>query len=313
MSIPYFYIIKNKINNKKYAGCSYGKNSNPDAFMTPTGYKTSSKYVKNDIELYGLDAFVIEMIIRESEMDCQVLDYESKFLKSINASENDDWYNKHNGDCKFPSSETLKKIHIEKYGVENPSQLESVKEKKRQKSLEKYGTYNTLQAEEVKEKSKQTCLKRYGVPYIGNSKDFIEKRKETCKEHHGVEFPFMSDEILKKANNTLFEKYGVENPSQLESVKEKKRQKSLEKYGVDNVSKSPDVIEKIKQSHFEKYGVSNWAQTEESIKKKKEMYKNLPVLTCQHCGKSMKVISVFRKHHGENCKQKQSHFLDMFD
>lgn len=50
-----------------------------------------------------------------------------------------------------------------RFGVEHPSKLESVKKRKVEKSLKKYGTSNVFQAEEVKKKCRATMMKNYGV------------------------------------------------------------------------------------------------------------------------------------------------------
>lgn len=53
-----------------------------------------------------------------------------------------------------------------KYGVDNISQLQSVKDKKREKSIEKYGTDYIFQAEEIKDKIKETKLENMEMHII---------------------------------------------------------------------------------------------------------------------------------------------------
>lgn len=50
-----------------------------------------------------------------------------------------------------------------KYGVDNISQIQSVKDKKTESSFFKYGTDNVLQSEIIKDKIKVTLLEKYGV------------------------------------------------------------------------------------------------------------------------------------------------------
>lgn len=78
---------------------------------------------------------------------------------------------------------TYKKTMIEKYGVENTFQLESVKETIRKKQLENDPTY-----EKRNEKSKKTCLEKYGVDNPNKCKNIIEKRKKTNLERYGNAF-----------------------------------------------------------------------------------------------------------------------------
>ena len=74
--------------------------------------------------------------------------------------------------------ENRKKAFIGKYGVDNPSKLDSVKkliserlkdpkvqEHYMKTSMEHYGVPRPIMTEEVQEKAKQTCMERYGVPY----------------------------------------------------------------------------------------------------------------------------------------------------
>lgn len=53
----------------------------------------------------------------------------------------------------------------EKYGHENVSQIQFVKDKKVARAIEKYGCVNVFQSEEIKEKSKKTMLKKYDVDH----------------------------------------------------------------------------------------------------------------------------------------------------
>ncbi|NDB84686.1 MAG: hypothetical protein EB127_18575, partial [Alphaproteobacteria bacterium] len=105
------------------------------------------------------------------------------------------------------SREMAKKTCKEKYGVENPSQSDKIKEKKTKTTMDHYGVENPFQADEIKEQSKATNVIKYGV-----------------------ENPLQSEEIKEKFKNTLLERYGVEHPSQIDDIKDKKKQTALEKY-----------------------------------------------------------------------------------
>lgn len=80
-----------------------------------------------------------------------------------------------NEDAKLIRANTMK----EKYGVENISQLQSMKDKKVQKSLEKYGVENVAQSKEVKDKMKETCLEKYGVVYASQAEEVAKKVSKT--------------------------------------------------------------------------------------------------------------------------------------
>lgn len=89
---------------------------------------------------------------------------------------------KTNGYClncaKEYGKEKSKNLFLEKYGVENPSQCEDIKNKIKQKNLEKYGVEYSSQSKEIKEKTKQTNLKKYGTTCSLHNKDIKEKVKQ---------------------------------------------------------------------------------------------------------------------------------------
>ena len=75
-------------------------------------------------------------------------------------------------------NELRKKTLQQKYGVDNISQLQEIKDKKEQTSLEHYGVKNVAQAQENKQKTKETCIDRYGV----ESTNMLETKKEKIRQ-----------------------------------------------------------------------------------------------------------------------------------
>lgn len=67
----------------------------------------------------------------------------------------------------------------EKYGVENPGQLDDYNEKVKKTKLTKYGdaTYNNIK------KNKETCLERYGVDNVSKSQQIKDKISTSMKIH----------------------------------------------------------------------------------------------------------------------------------
>lgn len=109
-----------------------------------------------------------------------------------------------NPDVRKKITESTKSTLLEKYGVENISQLDEVKAKKEKTMLCKYGVRNTFQLPTVREKVR--------------SKEVVETQKETRKksliEKYGVENTFqLRESVLKIYNKTkseaekLFESY----------------------------------------------------------------------------------------------------------
>ena len=149
---------------------------------------------------------------------------------------------------------------MEKYGVENPSQINEVKEKKKETCLKNYGVENPSQINEVKEKIKQTCLERYGVEYSLQSKEIQEKIKQTCLERYGEKYAIATKQTKEKIKQTFLENYGVEHPSQINKVKEKKKETCLKNYGVEH----PMLSKTIKDKAFNSY-IKNYIKEHEDI------------------------------------------------
>ena len=100
----------------------------------------------------------------------------------------------------------------ERHGVDNISQLESIKQKKMQKALARYGVDNVSKAQEVKNAIKKTNIERYGASLYINSDKGIEKRKLNCIEKYGVESYTQTDEYIDKCKSTNRKNYGVDWP-----------------------------------------------------------------------------------------------------
>ena len=143
---------------------------------------------------------------------------------------------------------------IEHYGVRNPFQLESVKEKIKQTNLEKYGVEFSMQNEDVKRKTKETWMKKYGADIPFKDPLIDSKRKKTCMERYGVEYSFQSENNKEKSKQTWIEKYGVDNPLKSDIIKEKVKQTNLEKYGVEYATQNIEIRKKQLETFNKKYG-----------------------------------------------------------
>lgn len=97
------------------------------------------------------------------------------------------------------------KTNLEKYGVENASQLEEVKQKRKKTCIERYGAVSNLCTEETKAKIKKTCIEKYGCEYASQSQESIEKRKQTSLERYGTENPLQNEEVKAKLRKALYQ------------------------------------------------------------------------------------------------------------
>ena len=122
-------------------------------------------------------------------------------------------------------------ILMKKYGVKNISQIESVKEKKKETTIKHFGVDNPAKSKEISEKIKQTNLERYGHVCNLDSEMGIKQKKETWLKKYGVECAMQSEVVKNNLKKVFEEKYGVNNPFQLKEVREKAQEARFKKYG----------------------------------------------------------------------------------
>lgn len=146
---------------------------------------------------------------------------------------------------------------LKKYGVENPSHLTSVIEKRKNTNLEKYGCEYFFETDEFKEQSKQTNLKKYGCEFPAQNKSIKEKIEKTNLRKYGYKHALQNDIVKQKLKTTNLQKYGVEYPLMNSNIKEKSKHTNLEKYGCECSLSNGGVQEKSVNSLVEKYGVTN--------------------------------------------------------
>lgn len=238
-----------------------------------------------------------DILYPEKIKKCQYCGKEAEF-KSFSLGYKDICDSK---ECKHKHRiETVTKTNLEKYGVENVSQLESIKKKKIENVFNHYGVYDYLnseqnkhnmydengvqkaQSEEAKEKRKKTLLERYGTTDVfkinngrekSNSKEGREKAKQTLLKNHGV----TSTRKLQKTKDTIkktnLEKYGETSYSKTDEFKEKLKVHNIEKYGTLWFVNTEEYKEKYRETCLKKYGVEFFTQSDVYLEKAKETYR----------------------------------------
>ena len=103
--------------------------------------------------------------------------------------------------------------------------------KMKKNNLEKWGVENPFQLESVKEKSRKTNLERFGVEFISQSTDIKKKIRKTISE-------LDKDSVNRKREVTNLEKWGVKNVSQSEEIKGKKEETNIKNWGSSNNKKA---------------------------------------------------------------------------
>lgn len=148
-----------------------------------------------------------------------------------------------------------KETCLEKYGVDNPMKVEQTKEKVKQTNLEKFGTTCALLNEDVKEKSKKTLLEKYGSETFMGSETGKEVFRAVMQERYGVDNPFQNKDIKAKAVATITERYGEKGPLGNKEIREKIYHTNIEKYGCENPMWNEEVKNRVANTNIERYGV----------------------------------------------------------
>ena len=138
----------------KYYGCQYGKSATPNNIISGK-YKTSSKYVKQFWEIYGPPDCIVVHRVFETVKECR--DFETEYLKRVNAVKKHDWLNKTDNKSIAPECSGGAKAAKASY-------LSRMK--------------HITEDPEFKEHLRQQGIKNF------NSDSAMEKRKKTFKENN---------------------------------------------------------------------------------------------------------------------------------
>ena len=171
-----------KYGDENYSNPEKGKKTTLDRY----GYSYNTEKYKNTcLKRYGVDNFFKTKEFQKKSRQTKLEKY---------------------GDENYINVDKYKENFINKYGVSNPSQLDTIKCKKIQTSIKNYGTKYPTQSSVVKDKVKKTMLEEYGVR-SGFSLDYCKKRaKDKMIELYGVEYGLQNDKLLKNCLKHLFEK-----------------------------------------------------------------------------------------------------------
>lgn len=175
--------------------------------------------------------------------------------------------------CNRCNKEKSKRTCLEKYGVENPMQLNEVKNKVRDTNIKKYGVDHYSKSDKFKKQYRETCLSKYESENTFQVEQFKTKIKETNLKNFGVTHYSKTDEFKSQVKKSNLEKYGVDSYSKTNDYKNKIKETLTSRYGVDNYSKTSEYKEKVKSTNLEKYGVDHYSKTEEFkglVKKNRE-------------------------------------------
>ena len=161
------------------------------------------------------------------------------------------------------NKQKTKNIFLEKYGVENVSQLGWVKEKKINTCRENFGCDHPMQSAAVMEKSKQSLMKLYGVTNIFQVPSIIDRIRDKMFEVDPI-LGISKYELSRiKCIDKNMKKYGIPYYCQTDEFKKKSTKTIIERYGVDNYSKTKE---------FQEFLISSGIKKSDDVRDKFDIY-----------------------------------------
>lgn len=109
--------------------------------------------------------------------------------------------------------------NIKKYGGSSPMASKTVRDKHKAVIKCKYGIDNISQDENIKNKKIQTSLRNNGTEYPAQSKEILDKMKKTTLARYGKEYAAQTKEFREAVRETVRAKYGVHNIGQNAKIK----------------------------------------------------------------------------------------------
>ena len=162
-----------------------------------TFFKLIKKYNLENVSIGDIAKIPIEKLATASHYEVEVTcDYCGKLLKMPykRYTLNTKVVNKiscSNINC---SNQKIKDVCQKKWGVDNPFQVDSIKEKIKETLNDKYGVDHPMFLEETKNKIKETCLERYGETSYNKTDEFKKKTIKTNLEKYGAEYSTKTEE-----------------------------------------------------------------------------------------------------------------------
>ncbi len=164
---------------------------------------------------------------------------------------------------------SIKATNLERYGVENVSQVESVKETRKNTMQERYGVNNAFESDIFKEKAKQSLITNHGVDHVSKIDGIRERTKETNLKNHGVEYTFQRKDVKEKIKNSMMKNHGVDNIFKADSFKDKMKIRNKKIHGVEFYVQSDEFKNKFIETSLINHGEIHPMKTKEVVDKLK--------------------------------------------
>ena len=148
-----------------------------------------------------------------------------------------------------------KKTIYKRYGVKNISQLESIKNKKRETTRIHFGVDYPTQSKTVQNTIIQNNLKKRHYTNVSQDPEIKKLKKQSSIEKFGTACTLQALEIKAKTDKTLLEQYGVNHPLRNKDIEERKEKTNIIRYGVRHPAQNKGVQLKIVETNLITYGV----------------------------------------------------------
>jgi len=145
--------------------------------------------------------------------------------------------------------------------------LKNGNEKKNNTCKERYGVENISQLETIKTQKEETCIKNHGVPYAAQSQIIQKQIVKTSQQNWGTKRPTQNKELLKRIADDYENKSGFRNPFLNPDIQKKIEETNIKNLGYSNPFSSEIVKDKIKNTNISKYGYSNPMKNPAILKK----------------------------------------------
>lgn len=191
--IPYTYHLYHIPTKKHYYGVRYKKDCSPDDLWIT--YFSSSPIVHSLIEQYGKDSFITKVRKTFNTSDEAVL-WESKFLRKIDAQNNDKWLNRHNGSDSFigphtHTNESKSKIASKIKGIKRSEETKAKMRAKANEREDKRRADGWTMPEDAKERALQTRQERISQGIINPYSD--KRNKKMADKKRGKKRKYLPD------------------------------------------------------------------------------------------------------------------------
>lgn len=153
--------------------------------------------------------------------------------------------------CRRCWNKKFKENFVASHGVENPFELEDVKEKIVATLQHRYGVSSPAQSDEVKDRIAATNLEKYGARCSLNNPIVRAKAHKTLMDNYGVDNVFKSKQMQEQIKATQIAKYGEGNIAQTPEISAKIMETNIARYGVPYTTQVPDVIAKMRMALYQ--------------------------------------------------------------